>query len=396
VGFQIATGACVLLKEVQSFDIAVLGLGTMGSFTCLELARRGARVIGIDQFDPPHTQGSHSGDTRVFRTAYAEHPDYVPLAIRAGDLWDRLGADFGKPLLTRSGMLTLGPPSGELISGIRKSASLHNLKVEALSGDEIRRRYPAFSPPDDYVGEFESAAGWVDVNASITEAIKAARQSGAEILTNMAVKGWCEHLGRIVVETAAGPIEATKLVVAAGAWTASILRDLNLPLTIRRKVLVWIDPAHPELFAPNSFPVFAIADRFFYGFPNISGDGVKLAIHWEDAPKLQNVNQPVAPADDSDIAPVLDLVARYLPALVQSPSDARLRVKRTATCLYTMTPDEHFIVDRHPTLENVFIAAGFSGHGFKFAPAIAELLADFCTTGLVKTPELLSIKRFIS
>ena len=371
---------------MQTFDVTVLGLGTMGSFTCLELARRGLRVAGLDRFSPPHGRGSHSGDTRIFRIAYAEHPDYVPLAQRAGHLWDQHSLDFGKTLLTRTGMLSMGPPNESLIAGIRTSARTHRLDVEALTPNEIRSRYPAFAPPDEYVGLFEPAAGWVDVNASIEGALTACERNGAHLFLNEAATGWSERGDRILVETATGTIETARLVITAGAWAATVLSDLRLPFVVRRKTLAWFDPAESQYFDSEDFPVFAFADRFFYGFPSIAGQGVKLAIHWDEGLSVPDPSVPVAPVGTEDLAPMVHCASKYLRGLTNPLGDGRACVRRAATCLYTMTPDEHFIVDRHPNIENVWIAAGFSGHGFKFAPVIAEALADLCETGRTALP----------
>ncbi len=383
---------------MQTVDVAVLGLGTMGSFACLELARRGLRVAGFDRFAPPHDRGSHSGDTRVFRVAYAEHPDYVPLAQRAGELWDTFGREFGTPLLTRCGMLSVGPASCDLISGIRRSAELHQLRIELLSREEIRRRFPVFAPPEEFVGIVEPTAGWVDVNAAIREALNAARDQGALIIPNTAPGGWKERGGRVVIETATESFEAGGLVIAAGAWSAALLRDLALPLTVQRKVLAWIDPIDPEPFAPGRFPVFAVADRFFYGFPNIGGHGVKLAIHWDDGQRLRDASDPIAEPGESDLLPILRMASEYLPGLAGAAPDSLSRVVRAKTCLYTMTPDEHFIIDRYPGARNVWFATGFSGHCFKFAPAIGAALADLATEGRTALPvDFLRIgQRFVS
>ncbi len=371
---------------MRTFDAAVLGLGTMGSFVAWELARRGLKVAGFDRFGPPHNRGSHSGDTRVFRIAYAEHPDYVPLAQRAGTLWDEHSLAFHKPLLTRTGMLSMGPPEGDLLAGIRASAGLHRIPIEELSCNQIADRFPAFRVPDSWSGIFEPSAGWVDVNAAIEGALEAAERHGATIFRDSPVTRWHEKSGRILIETGAETFEVDRVVITAGAWASSLLRDLNLPLQVQRKVLVWIDPAAPEAYQPDQFPVFAIADRFFYGFPNIGGHGVKLAIHWETGSEMMDLSLPGSEPTNQDIVPVAELALHYLRGFGETVPDALTRVRRAATCLYTMTPDEHFIVDRHPTIDLVWIAAGFSGHGFKFAPAIAEALADLCTQGETRLP----------
>ena len=361
----------------QTYDAAVIGLGTMGTFTCLELASRGQTVIGFYQFAPPHDRGSHSGDTRVFRTAYAEHPDYVPLSVRAGELWDSTG------FLHRTGVLSLGPPDSQLIAGARASAAAHGLEIENLSRDQIRFRFPVFNVPPGWEAVMEPAAGWIDVNAALHAGLQRASRAGAEIRIDTAVEDWLWTGDGYAVQTSAGEFKARRLIVTAGAWAGRLLSDLSLPLKVLRKVLVWIDPVRDQ-----SFPVFASADKFFYGFPNIGGHGVKLAIHWSDASPATNIDarQPDATADE--IQPVLKAAAELLPSITG-------RVRQTRTCLYTMTPDEHFIIDRHPRVPNLIFAAGFSGHGFKFAPAIGEALADLATTGTSALPiGFLSLSRF--
>jgi sarcosine oxidase len=369
-----------------SFDVAVLGLGTMGAFACREIARRKASVIGFDRFAPPHNRGSHSGDTRVYREAYAEHPDYVPIARRAGQLWDDFGREAGSVLLHRSGMLSVGAEDSPLLSGVRESATRHALEVERLAGFEIRTRFPAFDPPAGVTGLFEPAAGWIDVNAALDFGIAQARRHGAEIRLHTTVERCTRDGPNFRLHTTAGMVNSARLVITAGAWTSSFLQEPSLPLRVLRKVLIWIDPLEPELFRPDKFPVFAFADRFFYGFPNVQGNGVKLAIHMDpSAPATQpDFIQP--PVESSEIEPVLVMAATYMPRLAGHLPQALDRVLATRTCLYTMTPDEHFIIDHHPWFENIWIAAGFSGHGFKFAPAIGEALADLALDGSTALP----------
>jgi len=352
----------------------------MGSFACLELARRGAAVIGLDRFAPPHEFGSHTGETRVFRTAYAEHPDYVPLAQRAGEIWDRLGEETGSRLLVRSGMLSMGAPESEMIAGTRASAQQHRLAVTELGAGEIRKRYPVFAPPDGWIGIFEPAAGWVDVDAALRIAREQAVVAGARVALDSPVLGWEQRGREVIVRTASVEISAAKLIVTAGAWAGELLRDLGLPLRVERKILVWFEPPAPERFSEENCPVFGFAEKFFYGFPNIRAHGVKLSIHWEPGTPVMDLSQPVAPPTDHDVAPVREMAGRYLPSLRGA------KVIRAKTCLYTLTPDTNFIIDRHPRTEKVWFAAGFSGHGFKFAPAMGEALAELTTSGSTSLP----------
>src|SRR5688572_9332003 len=213
-----------------TYDAAVIGLGTMGTFACLELASRGQTVIGFDQFAPPHDRGSHSGDTRVFRTAYAEHPDYVPLAVRAGQLWDSFGAEHGTPFLNRTGVLSLGPPDSHLIAGARSSAAAHGLEIENLSRDQIRSRFPVFDVPPGWEGVREPAAGWIDVNAALHAGLQRASRAGADLRIDTRLEGWSWTGEKFAVQTSAGTFMAKRLIVTAGAWAGRILGDLSLPL----------------------------------------------------------------------------------------------------------------------------------------------------------------------
>lgn len=371
---------------LPSYDAAVIGLGTMGSYACCELARRGLSVAGLDRFSPPHDRGSHSGATRVFRIAYAEHTDYVPLAQRAGMLWDRYAQEAGVSLLHRCGMLSVGPPDSALIQGIEKSSALHGIAASKRTAEEVRRLFPVIEAPEDQVGIFEPSAGWIDVDAAIETAQRFSRQAGATLLTDSPVLNVESRGTHFAITTPAGEITALKVVVTAGAWSSQLLSRLGLPLHIERRVLLWVNPPAPERFTPDVLPIFAFAERFFYGFPAIGGRGVKMAIHWDKGLTVDDPTTPVADATQEDAAPVLEMASRYLPSLAGPLPGAFDRVSAFKTCLYTMTPDEHFIIDRHPQWENLVFAAGFSGHGFKFAPVVGEALADLAMFGQTSLP----------
>ncbi|MCX6620545.1 MAG: N-methyl-L-tryptophan oxidase [Acidobacteria bacterium] len=370
----------------RHFDAAVLGLGSMGSFACLRLARRGLSVLGIDAFDPPHGRGSHSGDTRVFRIAYAEHPDYVPLAQRASVLWDEFSAEFGVPLLHRTGMLNIGRPDSDIVHGVERSARLHGLELEMLDADETRRRYPAYHLPEDHVAAFERAAGWVDVNAAITGALQAASTSGATLLRNTAVREWKRDGAGFVIETATERYHAGRLIISAGAYSPALLPGLDLGIQVERKVLCWFDPLDPLPFAEGRFPVFALAPMFLYGFPNIGGGGVKLAIHWDPKKQYADPNQEQPEPTEAGMLRALAEASRLFPSLAGPAPGDPSRFLRAKNCFYGMTSDEHFCIDRHPADANVIIAAGFSGHGFKFAPAVGEAAAEMAVDGAVGPP----------
>ena len=373
---------------MKIYDAAVLGLGTMGSAAALELARRKATVIGFDQFRPPHNSGSHSGQTRVFRAGYAESPQYVPLVDRARTLWAQLSDEFGTKLLNPSGLLTMGMEQSEALRGIQLCADLGLVQVDRLLAEEIRYRYPAFRIPDEFIGLFEPGAGWLDVDAAISGMQRRAVELGAEFCLDEAATGWEQNDGEVIIRTAKQEVRARKLVITAGAWTTQVLRDMGISIRILRKTFVWLTPEFPEQFAEGAIPIFGFPPNAFYGFPNIRGQGVKVAEHWGGQPiERPELSQPMS---EKDFAPILNSAAQFLPGLSTN-------VLRSTTCLYSMTPDEHFILDTHPEHKDVVLAAGFSGHGFKFAPLIGEIMADLALEGTTRLPiEFLKWNRLVA
>jgi monomeric sarcosine oxidase len=339
---------------------------------------------------PPHDRGSHSGTTRIFRTAYAEHPDYVPLAVRAGVLWDRFGTEQGTVLLHRTGMLSLGSPDSPLLCGVRASAAAHHLTIENLTRSQIRSNFSVFDVPIGWEGVLERSAGWIDVNETLRLGLEQASRAGAALDINTRVEGWSWTGNGFAVRTSAGTFVAAHLIVTAGASAGRILADLALPLKVLRKVLIWVNPLRDQLF-----PVFASASDFFYGFPNIGGEGVKLAIHGSVAGPAANPDNPQPEVTVDEVRPVIEAAAELMPSLIGPLPDAFDRVLRTKTCFYTMTPDEHFLIDRHPEFPRLIFAAGFSGHGFKFAPTIGEALVELALTGTSALPiGFLGLSRF--
>jgi monomeric sarcosine oxidase len=369
----------------EHYDIAIIGMGTMGSFAAVELARRGFSVVGIDQFTPPHGRGSHSGGTRIFRTAYPEGTGYVQLAQHAGKLWDQASEQLGAQLLHRVGILYMGPPGQAFIREIEESASTNRLNLEKLSAGEVYRRYPAFEIPEEYAGLFDPQAGWIDVDASLRLSHAHAASLGVDCFFDQPVKRWDASANEVHVHLQNATVTAARLIITAGAWTGGLLPSLRLPLAVKRKVIAWFDPLVPELFAADRIPVFSFPENWFYGFPSVPGLGVKVAEHWGGI-YLANADSPVSPPGPEDLDPLSVIAAKYMPKLAGTYPEARSRLQRSATCLYTMTPDEDFIVDHHPDFSNVVFATGFSGHGFKFAPLIAVALADLVLDGKTSLP----------
>lgn len=357
------------------FDVIVAGLGAMGSQTLAECARRGLRAAGFDRYSPPHDQGSSHGKSRIIREAYFEDPIYVPLVHRAYERWAELEAESGTTIYRRTGGLCYGPPDGELVRGARRSAELHGLAYESLSPDEIRTRFPAFILRDDWVGVLEPRAGMLDPEVAIGATLAVAERLGARVHRNEPVLNWRQDGDGVVIETAHGRYAASHLVISAGMWVGSMVEELALPLTVMRNVIYWFAPARDaQLFAPDRFPVFLgeIGDGpMWYGFPD-TGDGVKVALHhFGPVTAPDAVDRVVRP---EEVAHLRSLLERFMPA-------ANGALLETGVCTYTNAPDEQFIIDRHPAADRVLIASPCSGHGFKFAPAIGEVLVDLVQTG---------------
>lgn len=361
-------------------SVIVLGLGGMGSAALYHLARRGHRVLGLEQFQVGHDRGSSHGDTRIIRRAYFEHPDYVPLVDRAFTHWFDLERHAGAMLFERTGLLLVGRADDPLLAGVTRAAEVHRFPLEHLSGDETRRRFTMFRPPSDAVGLFEPDAGFLRVERCVQSYTREAMRAGATVVPNTRVTDWSADVHGVRVHTAGETYEADRLVVCAGAWTSAILRDMGLPLSVRRKTVFWFAAEDDRYRLQRGCPVFAFQQNgaFFYGFPQLDDGGVKMAEHTggTDHADADAVDRTVRPGEESRVA---DFAAEHLPGVAR-------RVTRSTVCLYTMTPDEHFVVDTHPDTTRVCFAAGFSGHGFKFASVMGSVLADLAIEGATAEP----------
>jgi sarcosine oxidase len=358
--------------QTTTYDIVVVGLGAMGSQTLWQLARRGHRVLGIDRFAPPHDQGSSHGKSRIIREAYFEDPRYVPLVQRAYECWAELEAASGVSLVQRTGGLMLGRADGIVVPGARRSAVEHGLPHEYLDASALRAKVPCFTVDDDTVGVWEPRAGAVAPEAAIDAALKLAAASGATIRTNEPVLDWHADATGVTVRTAQGTYHAARAVITVGAWSSSLVPSLALPLTVERQIVHWFAPIDPAPVQPNAMPVFIheyAPGQFWYGFPD-DGEGVKVGLHHQGRTVDPDLPRDAATAEEVEI--VRALISQYIPA-----ADGPL--VRSAVCLYTNTPDEHFVIDRHPDHASVILASPCSGHGFKFASAIGEALADLST-----------------
>lgn len=355
---------------MQSADVIVLGVGGMGSAACYHLAKRGVSVLGIEQYSTGHDRGSSHGDTRIIRQAYFEHADYVPLLKRAYELWNSLSEECGQKLFHKTGVVFFGEVQSNLITLILKSATLHGIPVQVLDREQAVKKWPGYVPPQNFQAVFEPGAGYLEVENCVRAHASLAKKMGATIVSDQKVLEWREQNGEITVVTDKNTYHAKKLVVTAGAWNKNFLKDLNISLKVHRNIALWYK-ADDRYLKEKGMPCFGmeVPEGFIYGFPQIDEFGVKVALHKpgnfvEDA---YHVDREVHASDRTIVESCLK---KYLPGL-----DVKKPLKQSV-CFYTMSKDEHFIIDKHPQHKNVVFAAGFSGHGFKFASVVGEILAD--------------------
>jgi len=358
-------------KMTNTYDVAVIGAGTMGSAAAYHLSRRGKHVVVFEQFGVVHEMGSHSGQTRIIRHAYHESPDYVPLVLRADDLWLELENQTGTKLLHRTGGLVLGPGKGFLVRDALLACSLYHLPSEQLGTEEIRERWPQFHIPDHWTGCYDPRAGFLVVDSCIRNHCEEAVRHGAVLVTGETV----DRIDGTRIHTTRDTYHAERVVVCAGSWTSRILADLHLPIVVKRKTVAWLRPKTSETFSIGRFPIFLaeVEAGILYGFPIHNHEGVKIANHNSLGPETtpDRADRTFQAEDAMDLQA---FVREYLPGVSEEVLDGKI-------CMYALTPDEDFILDFHPSHPEILIAAGFSGHGFKFAPVIGEILADLCIDG---------------
>jgi sarcosine oxidase len=358
------------------YDVIVAGVGASGSAVACELARRGSRVLGLDRFSVPNDRSSHHGLTRIIRLAYFEGAAYVPFVRRAHELWRRLERDTGESILTVTGSLDAGPPGSANIESAAASCRVNGLDHEVLDGGAIGRRFPGYAVPADWRGVYQPDGGFLASEAAVAAHAGLARRFGAEIRTGERVLGWEPKGDGVAVRTEAGTYEAGHLVVSAGPWVADLVPELKRNLVPLRQVVCWFEIADPDAFAPSRFPVFVVENEEgtqFYGFPEWGAPGFKIGCHYH----LREATDPDAldrtlHARDEDL--LRSCVARFFPA-------ANGRVLDHRACIYTNAPDEDFVIDRLPGFPQVVVASACSGHGFKFAPAVGEAVADLVGQG---------------
>lgn len=374
---------------MRRYNAIVVGLGGVGSAALYHLARRGLHVLGIDRFSPGHARGSSHGGTRIIRQAYFEHADYVPLVLRAWQLWEELSERRGEPMFAEVGLLQVGSAEGEVVKGVLGSARKHALEVEELTAADITRRWSGFCPPNQMVGAYERRAGYLHVERGVLAHIAEAVAAGAEVKCDRTVISWRGDGAGVVVSTDVEEICADKLVLAAGPWAAGLLADFAVRLEVLRKPVFWLATHDDTYRVERDCPcfLFELPQGIFYGVPQLDERGVKVAQHTagDPVPDPLDVDRSLH-ADDQQC--VLRFAVDCLPA-------ADTLVRDHSVCMYTMTPDANFIIDHHPSFAQVIVIAGLSGHGFKFTPVLGEVAADLAIDGTTALPiDFLRMSRF--
>jgi len=365
----------------MKYDVIVIGIGSMGSAASYHLAKRGCRVLGLEQFNIGHDLGSSHGINRIIRLAYAENPAYVPLVRRAYELWRQLESVSGEQLLIVTGGIDAGPPDGAIVQGSLRSCREHQLRHEELDANELHRRFPGYRLPADMAAVFQPDAGFVLSERAVICYAAAAQALGATIHAREPVKRWFVKGGAVIVETGNDSYIASKLVITAGPWAAKLVPELrtNRLAVPERQVMIWTQPRKPELFQVGAFPVFNMEEldgtrvSRYYGFPAYGIPGFKLGKyhHRNERVDPDRMDRECHPQDERVLRTA---IRRYFP-------EANGPTMAMKTCLFTNSLDEDFVLDLHPEFSQVSIAAGFSGHGFKFSSVVGEIMADLALTG---------------
>jgi len=370
------------------YDVIVLGGGTMGIASAWELAKRGRRALVLEQFDLIHDRGAHSGQTRIFRHAYAEGAEYIPLVMRADHLWGDLEAETGRRVLHRVGGLEMAAPGHLHARRARESAAQYHIDFQWLTPAEIRRDWPVIHIPDEWEAGFGPGAGFLDVESALDAMAHCARRGGVELMAYTPVTSWGASSQGVWVTTSDRRYDGNALIVTAGAWAGRVVQQLQRSLAIQRKVQWWLEVKNPTLYGPDRFPIFITDSECgeIYGFPIYLSPGIKIANHTGgDLTDPDQVNRSVRDDEKHD---VISLTSWFFEGVTSN-------VLHHVVCLYARTPDGHFILDRHPEWPHVIVGAGFSGHGFKFTPAIAEHLVSLALDSGEQSRRLFRLDRFL-
>ncbi len=372
--------------SAREWDVIVLGLGAMGSAALLTLARRGARVLGIEQFTLAHAHGSSHGGSRIVRTAYFEHPDYVPLLRRATAGWRELELASRTRLVHNCGVLYGGLAGSEVIAGVKESARVHGIALESLAAQHVAQRFPAFLGQSEPIEEFlfEPGAGFIRPERAILAMTQVAQHLGAHVRERTRVQRWEESHDSVIVH-AGESVERTKqLIICAGPWSPEVAPQLRAPMVNTRQVIGWVTPRAPECADAHMMPAFfmeRVGGDPLYGIPMSSDQamprGVKIGVHGRgQVCTPENIDRVVREAERVELEGLMQRIA----------PGAAGAITQSAVCIYTNTPDDHFVIDRLPEFKRVTVAGGFCGHGFKFAPVVGELLADLALDGASALP----------
>jgi sarcosine oxidase len=366
----------------MTYDAIVLGVGGMGSAAVYHLARRGRKVLGLEQFSLAHDQGSSHGVNRIIRLAYAEDPAYVPLLRRAYELWRELQARAQEPLLFITGGIDAGAPDSALVQGSLRSCEAHDLPHEKLTASALHRRYPGYRLPKKLMAVYQREGGFVASERAVLAHVTLAQGLGAEVRACERVVEWSPKGRGVDVRTDRASYRARRLVITAGPWIGHAVPALARLAVPERQVLIWTQPLRPEHFALGAFPVFNMEaeEGRFYGFPVYGVPGFKLGKYHHRCEQADpdHMDRNFTAEDERVLR---EGIQRYFP-------DAGGPTLALKTCLFTNTPDEHFILDRHPEFAQVSIASPCSGHGYKFAPVVGEIMADFALEGGCKKWDL--------
>lgn len=373
------------------YDVAIVGLGAMGSAALVQCAKRGASVIGLEQFARGHDLGSSNGRSRMIRKAYFEDPAYVPLLLRAYELWRELECESGEELLRLTGLLMVGTEGSQVIAGATRAAREHSLPFESLSARDVRSRYPMLKVLDEEVGVYEPDGGVLDPERAVATQLRVAQSAGAELRFDSAVQSWETTAHGFLLQLAGGGnVTSRALLLSLGPWFQKTLESLGVAIRVQRNVQAWFAPATNEYVA-GRFPPFLLDRRGLpaplYGLPDF-GDGVKAAFHaWGELSDVEHLRREVDGA--RDIEPIVRAMEQWMPGAA-----SRLRAARP--CPYTLTPDSHFVIDRHPDHPRLILSGGFSGHGFKFGPVVGEICADLALENKSRHAiDFLSLRRFV-
>jgi sarcosine oxidase len=374
---------------MKSFDTIVIGVGGMGSAALWHLARQGQKVLGIERFDLGHGMGSSHGINRIIRLAYFEHPNYVPLLRRAYELWRETELLWGEQLLFVTGGIDASLEGSRIVQGALAACREHDLPHEVLTARETNRRFPGYRLADDYAVVYQPDAGFVASERAILAHTSLAIGAGAQVHAREQVIAIEPANGRVVVVTDRDRYEAGRVVVSAGSWISDLVPALKSKAVPERQVLGWFLPQKPEFFRPEVFPVSNIESTVghFYQFPTWGIPGFKIGLyhHLHETGHADTLSREPTEADEE----VLRRGIRHMFPDADGPT------LRLAACLFTNTPDEHFVIDTLPGVPEVIVASPCSGHGFKFASVIGEVLADLVIKGSSRLDlSLFGIERF--